>query len=189
MQAAPTAFGNAYTATRTIARQSSGQRMFAANDPSTPTVPGMPFVSERRVGLAIHLAWSEADTGNSPITGYQIFRGTASNAETLVTTVAGTQTGGAFDDLTATDTTKTYYYKVLAVNSVGTSCGNNEIAAPYIGNGCTGLIVQKTPPGHPEQPAQGQAPASLAIDYIAVGEPPNTNNLRFRLKVASISGE
>jgi hypothetical protein len=188
MQAAPTAFGNAYTATATIARQSSGKRMFAANDPSTPTVPGMPFVSQRRVGLAIHLAWSEADTGNSPITGYQIFRGTASNAETLVTTVAGTQTGGTFDDLTATDTIKTYYYKVLAVNSVGTSCGNNEIAAPYIGNGCTGLIVQKTPPGHPEQPAQGQAPASLAIDYIAVGEPPNTNNLMFQMKVTSLSG-
>ncbi|HYR22724.1 MAG TPA: dockerin type I domain-containing protein [Chthoniobacterales bacterium] len=188
MQAAPTAFGNAYTATATIARQSSGKRMFAANDPANLTVPGMPFVSQRRVGLAIHLAWSEADTGNSPITGYQIFRGTASNAETLLTTVAGTQTGGTFDDLTATDTTKTYYYKVLAVNSVGASCGNNEITAPFIGNGCTGMIVQKTPPGHPEQASQGQAPASLAIDYVAVGEPPNTSNFMFQMKVTSLSG-
>jgi hypothetical protein len=188
MQAGPTAFGNAYTATATIARQSSGKRMFATNDPASPTVPGMPFVSQRRVGLTIHLAWSQADTGNSPVTGYQILRGTASNAETLLTIVTGTQAGGAFDDLTATDTTKTYYYKVLAVNSVGASCGNNEIAAPYIGNGCTGLIVQKTPPGHPEQPAQGAAPASLAIDYIAVGEPPNTSNLMFQMKVTSLSG-
>src|SRR2546430_6558172 len=146
--AAPTAFGNGYTATGTIARQSSGKRMFAANDPASPTVPGMPFVSQRRVGLAVHLAWSESDTGNSPITGYQIFRGTTSNTETLLTTVTGTQTGGTFDDLTATDTTKTYYYKVLATNAVGTSCANNEIAAPYIGNACTGLIVQNTPPGH-----------------------------------------
>ena len=188
MQAAPTAFGNAYTATATIARQSSGKRMFAVNDPASPTVPGMPFVSQRRVGLATHLAWSEADTGNSPVTGYQILRGTASNAETLLTTVAGTQTGGTFDDLTATDTTKTYYYKVLAVNAVGTSCGNNEIAAPFIGDGCGGMIVQKTPSGHPEQPAQGQAPASLAIDYVAVGEPPNTSNLMFQMKVTSLTG-
>jgi Dockerin type I domain len=188
MQAAPTAFGNAYTATATIARQSSGKRMFAANDPASPTVPGMPFVSQRRVGLTIHLAWSEADTGNSPITGYQILRGIASNAETLLTTVTGTQTGGTFTDLTATDTTKTYYYKVLAINSVGASCGNNEIAAPYIGTGCTGLIVQKTPSGHPEQPAQGAAPASLAIDSIAVGEPPNSSNLLFQMKVTSLSG-
>src|SRR5207249_6126262 len=136
-----------------------------------------------RVGRSIHLAWSEADTGNSPITGYQIMRGTASNAETLLTTVSGTQTGGAFDDfdVTATGTT-TYYYKVLAMSAVGTSCGNNEIAAPSIGNGCTGMIVQKTPPGHPEQTAQGQAPASLAIDSIAVGEPPGTSNLMFQMK-------
>jgi hypothetical protein len=189
MQAAPSAFGNGYTATGTIARQSSGKRMFAANDPTTPTVPGMPFVSQRRVGLAVHLAWSEADTGNSSITGYQIFRGTASNAETLLTTVTGTQTGGTFDDLTATDTTKTYYYKVLATNAVGTSCGNNEIAAPYVGNACTGLIVQKTPPGHPEQPSQGQAPASLAIDYVAVAEPANSaGNFMFVMKVTSLSG-
>ena len=188
MQAAPTAFGNAYTATGTIARQSSGKRMFAANDPVSPTVPGMPFVSQRRVGRAIHLSWSEADTGNSAITGYQILRGISSGGETLLTTVTGTQTGGTYDDLTATDTTKTYYYKVLAVNAVGVSCGNNEVAAPYVGNGCTGLIVQKTPPGHPEQTAQGQAPASLAIDYIAVGEPPNTSNLMFQMKVTSLSG-
>jgi hypothetical protein len=148
----------------------------------------MPFVSQRRVGLAVHLAWSEADTGNSAITGYQILRGTASNAETVLTTVSGTQTGGSFDDLTATDRTKTYYYKMLAVNAIGASCGNNEIVAPYIGNACTGLIVQKTPPGHPEQALQGQAPASLAIDYVAVGEPPNSSNLMFQMKATSLSG-
>src|SRR5439155_23246938 len=60
--------------------------------------------------------------------------------------------------------------------------------APSIGNGCTGMIVQKTPPGHPEQTAQGQAPASLAIDSIAVGEPPGTSNLMFQMKVTSFSG-
>ena len=188
MQAAPSAFGNAYTATGTIARQSSGKRMFAANDPQSPSVPGMPFVSQRRVGLAVHLAWSQGDTGNSPITGYQVLRGIASNAETLLATVTGTQTGGSFDDLTANDTTQTYYYKVVALNAVGSSCPNNEIAAPYVGNACTGLIVQKTPPGHPEQAAQGQAPASLAIDYVAVAEPAGTSNLMFQMKVTNLSG-
>src|SRR5213078_3861155 len=107
-------------------------------------------------------------------------------AETLLTTVSGNQT--TYDDTTATDPTKTYYYKVLAVNSVGTSCANNEIAAPYFGDTCNGLIVQKTPPGHPEQQLQGQAPASLAIDYVAVAEPPATTNLAFKMKVTSLSG-
>jgi hypothetical protein len=104
-----------------------------------------------------------------------------------LTTVTGSQTGGSYTDLTATDATQTYYYKVVAVNGVGSSCGNNEIAAPYLGNGCTGLIVQKTPPGHPEQGDQGQAPASLSIDYVAVGEPPGTTNLMFQMKVSSLA--
>ena len=179
--------GNSYTARGAIARQSSGRRLVAQFDPASPTsAPGMPLVTERRVGHAVHLGWSEADDGNSPITGYQIFRGTAAGAESLLTTLPATQT--RFDDLTATDTTKTYYYKVLAANALGTSCANNEVAAPYVGNGCTGFIVQKTPPGHPEQNGgAGVAPASLAIDYVAVAEPPGTSNFLFQMKTTSLA--
>ena len=188
-QAASTAKGNAYTARAVIARQSSGRRLIAAFDPPHPltakSVPGMPSVTQRRVGSVVHLAWSEADTGNSAIKKYQILRGTASNAETLLTTVSGTQT--TYDDLAATNTGATYYYKVQAVNGVGASCANNEIAAPYVGDTCSGLIVQRTPPGHPEQTLQGLAPASLAIDSIAVGEPPGSSNLMFKMKVTSLS--
>jgi len=188
-QAALTAKGNAYTARGVIARQSSGRRLIANFDPPNPlharSAPGIPSVTLRRVNSVVHLAWSEADTGNANITSYRIMRGTASGAESLLTTVSGNQT--KYDDVTATDPTKTYYYKVLAVSGAGTSCGNNEIAAPYLGNTCTGLIVQQTPPGHPEQPLQGQAPASLAIDYIAVGEPPGTSNLMFKMKVTSLA--
>jgi len=180
--------GNAYTTAATIARQSSGRRLIAANDPSSATeAPGMPAVTQRRNGFTVHLAWSEADTGNSPITGYQILRGTASGGESLLATVPGTQTGGSFDDLTATDTTKTYYYKVLAVNAIGTSCGNNEVAAPYLGNACTGLVIHKNDPNHPEANAGTNTPASLLIDYIAVGEPPNSNDFLFKMKVNDLS--
>src|SRR6266513_6334683 len=189
VQAASTAKGNAYTARGVIARQSSARRLVAAFDPPNPlkakSLPGVPSVTQRRVGSAVRLSWSEADVGNSTIKSYQIWRGTASGAETMLTSVGGTQT--KYDDLSATDTSKTYYYKVLAVNGVGTSCGNNEIVAPYVGDTCTGLILQRTPPGHPEQSSQGLAPASLAIDYIAAGEPPGTNNLVFTMKVTSLS--
>src|SRR5207249_745904 len=164
------------------------RRMVAQFDPPSPTsAPGMPLVTQRRVGHAIHLGWSEGDDGNSPITSYQIFRGTAAGAETLLTTVPATQM--RYDDLTATDTTKTYYYKVVAVNAVGNSCPNNEIAAPYVGNACTGLILQKTPPGHPEQTGgAGAAPPSLAIDYTALGEPPGpADNFMFQMKVTSLA--
>ncbi len=188
-QAAATAKGNAYTARGVIARQSSGRRLIANFDPPNPlharSAPGMPSLTVRRVNSVVHLAWSEADTGNANITSYRVMRGIATGAETLLRSVSGNQT--TFDDTTATDPTKTYYYKVLAVNGAGTSCGNNEVAAPYVGDTCNGLIVQKTPPGHPEQQLQGLAPASLAIDWVAVAEPPGTSNLMFKMKVTSLA--
>jgi Fibronectin type III domain len=188
-QAAPTATGNAYTTTATIARQSSGRRLLASKDPASSTSqPGMPSATQRRIGSTVHLAWSEADTGNSPITGYQILRGPSSGAETLLTTVAGTQTGGTFDDLTATDITKTYYYEVRATNGVGTSCGNNEVAAPYLGNACTGITIHQNDPTHPEANAGTNTPASLLIDYIAVGEPADKPGMfLFKMKVNDLS--
>ncbi len=194
-EAAPTAHGNTYSATATIARQSSGRRMLAAKDPPNPltatSVPGMPFVTQRRVDSVVHLAWNEADTGNSAITSYQILRGTASGAETLLKTVRGTQTGGTFNDLTATDLTKTYYYKVVAVNGVGPSCANNEVASPFVGDPISGTIIHRNDPTHPEATggSAGQPPPAteLLIDYIAVGEPPGTSNLMFKMKVGDLS--
>jgi PKD repeat protein len=188
-QAVPTATGNAYTVAATIARQSSGRRQLAGKDPTSPTeAPGMPSVTVRRIGLSATLAWSLADTGNSPITGYEIWRGTESNAETLLTTVPGTQIGGTFQDLTATDTSKTYYYKIFAVNAVGKSCGNNEVAAPYLGDGCTGIIIHKNDPTHPEANAGTATPPSLLIDYVAVGEPAtHPGHFMFKMKVNDLT--
>ncbi len=156
-QAAPTAKGNAYSATATIARQSSGRRLVADFDPATATsVPGMPSVTTRRVGPIVHLGWSEADTGNSTITSYTIMRGTA------------------------------YYYKVVAINVVGMSCANNEVAAPYVGDTCGGLIIHQNLSNHPESTAANTSQA-LAIDYIAVGEPPSTTNFLFKMKVGNLN--
>lgn len=186
-QAAATAGGNAYAATAMIARQSSGRRMIAASDPSTAvTPPGTPFVTQRRVGSVVHLSWSEADTGNSAITSYQILRGLASNAEsaTPLATVPGTQT--AYDDTTATDLKQTYFYKIVATNSAGSSCTNNEVASPFRGDYCSGIVIHQNLPTHPESAAANANP-QLAIDYISVAEPPSTTNFQFRMKVSDLS--
>lgn len=184
-QAAPGVTGNGYGAVATIARQSGGRRMLAGFDPSTPTsAPGAPAVTQRRLGSVVHLAWSEADNGNSAITSYQVLRGTISNTETLLATVPGTQTN--YDDTTATDPSKTYFYKVVAVNSVGSSCTNNEIAAPYVGDTCTGVIIHQNLPTHPES-ASANANPQLAIDYISVAEPSGTSNFIFKMKVTNLS--
>ena len=188
-QSGPNAKGNAYTTAATIARQSSGRRLVAAYDPlnaaTAKSAPGVPSVTTRRIGNVVNLGWSEADTGNSSITSYKIMRGTASGAETLLATVAGNQT--RYDDTTATDTSKTYFYKVLAVNAVGTSCGTNEVSAPYVGDTCSGVIVHRNDPTHPEANAGTNTPASLLIDYVAVGEPAGTNNFMFKMKVNDLS--
>lgn len=180
--------GNGYTARGVIARQSSGRRLVAQYDPTSPTAaPGMPLITASRINGVIHLGWSLADSGNLMINNYKIFRGTASGNETLLTTVAGMQTGGNYDDTLASNDTQTYYYKIVAVNSAGESCPNNELAVPWVGDTCNGIVLEKNPANHAEQTTQGQTPASLAIDYISAAEPPATSNLQFKMKVTNLS--
>jgi hypothetical protein len=180
--------GNGYTARGVIARQSSGRRLVAAYDPASSTsTPGMPLITASRINGVIHLGWSLADSGNLMINNYKIFRGTASGNETLLTTLAGSQIGGSYDDTLASNDTGTYYYKVVAVNGAGESCPNNEISVPWVGDTCNGIVLQKNPANHSEQTTQGQTPASLAIDYIAVAEPAGTNDLQFKMKVTNLA--
>jgi hypothetical protein len=185
-----TVTGNAYTATATIARQSSGRRMIAAKDPTSSTsAPGMPFVTATRTGNFVRLAWNESDSGNSMINSYQILRSTSPGAEIAITTIAGSQTGGTYSDFGANDATATYYYKVIALNSVGASCASAEVSVPYIGDTCTGLIIHQNLPTHPESTggtaSQPPLPQYL-IDYVAVGEPPSTTQLMFKMKVGNL---
>ena len=208
-----TVTGNTYSATASIARQSSGRRLSGAQ-PNATSVPGMPFVTERRVGPVVHLAWNEADPGfngtNQTITNFQILRGTSSGGEnpTPIATVAGNV--NKLDDTTAVDPTVTYYYKVVATNSIGSSCGNNEIAAPYVGDTCSGMIIHRNLPSHPEAiggsetgvpvgptPSPTPTPGPTAtppvlppylIDYVAVSEPPSQpGKLLFQMKVSDLS--
>jgi hypothetical protein len=185
----PAMQGNAYTSAATIARQSSGRRLFAAKDPVDPTgKPGLPSLTARRVNNIVNLQWSEADTGNLMINSYQIWRGTAPGAESFLTSVSATQIGGKYTDVLPAHDIQTYYYKVFAVSTAGTSCGNNEVTAAYLGDTCSGLIVHRNEPGHPEaNQANGATPASLLIDYVAVAEPPGTNNFLFKMKVRDLS--
>ncbi|MGI9089163.1 MAG: exo-alpha-sialidase [Chthoniobacterales bacterium] len=187
-QAAPSATGNAYSATATIARQSSGKRLLAASDGVTggTTAPGMPFITARRIGSVVHLAWSEADSGSSAITGYQILRGTVSGAEsaTPIANLSGTQ--NTYDDLTATDPAKTYYYKVIATNATGPSLANNEISAPFVGDTCRGILIHQNDPAHPES-VLAQTDQQRAIDYVKVAEPGGGNTFAFTMKVTNLN--
>ena len=74
----------------------------------------------------ISLSWSAPlSNGNSPITGYNIYRSTSSGTETFL---ASTGTATNYVDTSVTNGL-TYYYTVTAVNAVGESARSNEASA------------------------------------------------------------
>jgi hypothetical protein len=184
-QAPATATGNGYTARAAIARQSGGRRMFAAFDPAEPAVPSAPALTVTRNGSVAHLTWSEGNDGGSTVTGYKVYRGTASGHETLLASV-GTAT--KYDDAT-TDASKTYYYTVVAANSLGSSCGSNEQASAPAGGSCTlpGVAVVTDAAGD-----QKGAPLNTALDVrsVSIAEPyqsDGSKKLAFTMKVADLT--
>ncbi|HKB93849.1 MAG TPA: fibronectin type III domain-containing protein, partial [Gaiellaceae bacterium] len=97
------------------------------------TAPGAPSLTSATAGSSdITLSWSEpTDNGGSAVSAYQIYRGTASGGETLLTTVGDVT---SYDDVSVALGT-TYYYKVAAVNSVGPGPLSNERSATAQGSG------------------------------------------------------
>jgi hypothetical protein len=159
----------------------------AFDPPDALTAPGTPFLSAKRNGGLVRLSWSESDNGGSPITGYNILRSISPGTETLLATVPGNQL--RFDDQTATDPSVTYYYKVIAVNGHGASCGDNEVAAKFRGSSYTGagFIIASDPTAEAGPPA---ANPDLDIQSLSIAEPgsgPNAGLLVFNLKMTDLS--
>ena len=74
------------------------------------------------------LSWAApSSNGGSPITGYNVYRSTSPGQEST-TPVATNVTATSFTDSGLTNGT-TYYYKVAAVNAVGTSPQSGEVSA------------------------------------------------------------
>jgi PKD repeat protein len=181
------------TALASVARQSGGKRLFAANDPNPvePTAPAPPRVDgvvEDGTGL-IRITWSVPDNGGSTITGHKIYRRTepGSYGAPLATVPADTTT---YVDNTAAAGV-IYYYKITALNAQGESvaCGEYTISLPPPTNPCagTGFLVDTDPTGD-----QLVAPSNSDLDVqaVLVAEPyqaDGTNRLIFTMKVASLA--
>ncbi|HEX8138617.1 MAG TPA: Calx-beta domain-containing protein [Pyrinomonadaceae bacterium] len=184
VQAPYQATGNSYTALAAIARQTGGRRLFGPDTAATTsaTVPGAPYLTVGRDGSVAHLSWSQSDDGGSPIIGYRVLRGTTSGGETLLANIGVVD---RYDDTTANPGT-TYFYKVVAVNAQGDSCGNNEVQAKPQGDSCNGITEVTDPAGD-----QKSAPANADLDIISVSMADRVegseNKLTFKLKVANLS--
>jgi acid phosphatase type 7 len=97
----------------------------ACNSAGPAQRPAAPSLSATAGNSTVGLAWSAPANGGAPITAYNIYRGTAAGAGTLLKTVG---TVNSYDDNTAVNGTK-YYYRVAAVNSIGEGTVSNEVSA------------------------------------------------------------
>ena len=115
------------TYTVTVTGTSGSLNHSATVTVSVPTVPSAPQNLKATAGNAqVTLSWSApSSNGGSAITNYNIYRGTASGGETLLTTLGNVL---AYTDTTVTNG-QTYYYQVTTVNSVGESNRSNEASA------------------------------------------------------------
>jgi len=95
--------------------------------PAAPDVPLSPtLASASGADGSVSLQWSApSSNGGAAVTNYNVYRGTASGAETLLTQIGNVT---SYTDSTVTNGT-TYYYEVSAVNSVGEGALSNERSA------------------------------------------------------------
>ena len=173
----------------TVVRQSGGRRLLAAFDPPEPAAPPAPLpLSAVRQGGAVTVSWAAPDSGGTPLTGYKVYRGTASGGETLLATIGAGKP--SFLDATAAANTP-YFYRVTAVNArgEGPSCGELAAVAGSVQSACVlpGITVLTDPAGD-----QTGAPANTELDItsLSLAEPwldSCSNQLVFTLKVSDLS--
>ncbi len=179
---------NTFSALGTVARQSGGKGLFAANDVIEPKLPGAPLVTAtlNALGTAVRLSWPAPDNGGSPITSYRVFRGTTPNNIAFLATVT---TPGYTDNSIMAGTT--YYYRVTAVNAVGegTFCRTVTATVAVVQNPCLlpGYKVADDPAGD-----QVGAPANADLDFVTfhVAEPyyaDNSQKLVFTLRMSDLT--
>jgi fibronectin type 3 domain-containing protein len=111
---------------------------------SPPTAPQNLTVTGGTGQVA--LSWAApASNGNSPITGYTVYRGTATGGETAYQTLSGTTL--SYTDTTITAGT-TYFYYVTATNAFGEGGASSELSAtPTAGVPGPTTLTATTGPG------------------------------------------
>lgn len=92
------------------------------------TAPSAPRTLVATAGKGqISLSWmAPASNGGTAVSGYRVYRGTASGNETFLVSVGGSATGYIDAGLLRRTT---YYYRVTAVNALGESVPSGEVSS------------------------------------------------------------
>jgi len=170
-----------FTSKATIARQVSGNRLFAAFDTTgVPAAPSLYAKSTSETPPSNILSWQEPDTNGSAITSYRVYRNGG-----LLATVAGDQRG--YTDAAATSGAS---YQLSAVNGSGEGPKSPPVTpvvvvTPPPADPCTAPVTVLTDPtgdstgGDPAKDVQ-----SLSFSETrAIG----LGKIAFVLKVASLT--
>lgn len=148
------------------ALNSVGQGARSAEVVATPaapqTVPAAPSVSDTPGNNAVSLNWSIPANGGSPISFYDVYRGTSPGAETLF----GSTTATTYADTSARNGT-TYYYEVCAINGVGQGPLSVPVTAIPAGSGQAPAIVSAPT-------ATAKVRRAFSFTVTAVGSPTPT---------------
>jgi hypothetical protein len=128
-----------------------------------PSVPGS--LSPTAGNGSVTLTWS-ASTGSAPIT-YNVYRGTSSGGEGA-TAIATGISSTSYTNTGLTNGT-TYYYKVSATNSVGTSAQSAEVSATPVAG--SGALIQIDAGG------SGSSPFIADTDFNNGNEASTTNTI------------
>jgi fibronectin type 3 domain-containing protein len=119
------------------------------------TVPSAPqSLTAKGADGSVSLSWAApSSNGGSPVTGYDIYRGTSPGAETA-TPIAANVSATGFTDTSAVNGT-TYYYTVAAVNAAGVSPQSSEASA----------TPQATVPAAPSQLVASGGNGSVVLSW------------------------
>jgi hypothetical protein len=174
---------NSATEVATIARQMTGQRMYAAFDP-VDGPPGAPAVDAVLETSGVRLAWPTPAENGSAITAYHVYSRTAGTQATLLATLAA----GTNEYLDGAGDAHTFY-SVTAENAFGEGATCEEVTAeapafqPLDSCAAPGIRVA-------EDPAGDGVPAALDARVLSVAEPvamDGSSPIVFTLEVGDLS--
>lgn len=190
---------NDFVAYQRVARQSGGKTLFATNDANTDTtaalVPKPACLSGIRDITGSYLTWKAPDNSGADITGYKVFRGTASSSEGA-TPIGQTTTKTTYIDRTADPKVTDYFYVVQAINAAGTGSFSNEtdlkavtIPPPVPATSCSGVNVVIDSVGDAINPAPGgQGPTDQAdITAISFSASSDAKTITTTMTLANLS--
>jgi fibronectin type 3 domain-containing protein len=140
--------------------------MFSVGAPATVPQPPADPMAQAGDGV-VHLSWSAPSTdGGSSLRKYKVYRSTTPGGERLTRTPLATlsDSGRSYDDTSVSNGT-TYYYVIVATNSVGASPPSAEVSATPRSS------TSATPPGAPQSVIATNPPGSVHLQW----NPPDSN--------------